>query len=57
MYTQILNFNMYMLVAHRNMISIYDMVSISKTNNDDEPDDLIKGNWHKTISFDEGSIR
>ena len=25
LYTSILNFNMYMLVSHRNMISIYDM--------------------------------
>lgn len=24
-YTQVLNFSMYMLVSHRNMISIYDM--------------------------------
>ena len=35
MYTQILNFEMYMLVAHRNMISVYDMVSFSTTDDDD----------------------
>ena len=56
MYTQILNYNMYMLVAHRNMISVYDMVSSSKAE-EDGPDDLIKGTWIKTIHFDEGSIR
>ena len=48
---------MYMLVAHRNMISIYDMVNTSNLNDDDGPDYLIQGGWVKTISFDEGSIR
>ena len=29
LYTQILNFSMYMLVSHRNMISVFDMTESS----------------------------
>ena len=44
LYTQILNFSMYMLVSHRNMISIFDMTSTD-------------GHWLQTISFKQGAIR
>lgn len=30
LYTQIMNFSMFMLVAHRNMISVYDMTKKKK---------------------------
>ena len=35
MYTQIMNFSMFMLVAHRNMISVYDMTKKKKNRHDD----------------------
>ena len=44
LYTQILNFSVYMLVSHRNMVSIYDMSSHSDQ-------------WIQTLSFDEGMVR
>ena len=46
LYTQILNFSMYMCVSHRNMISIYDMKEASSA-----------GAWSDTIEFSEGHIR
>ena len=46
LYTQILNFSMYMCVSHRNMISIYDMKEGSNA-----------ANWSDTIEFREGNIR
>ena len=45
LYTQILNFSMYMCVSHRNMISIYDMKEGSNA-----------GQWSDTIEFGEGNI-
>ena len=30
LYSQILNFSMYMLVSHRNMISVYDMNAVTQ---------------------------
>lgn len=47
LYTQILNFNMYMLVSHRNLISIYDMTGTQRDG----------GHWVQTISFSQGPIR
>ena len=44
-YTQILNYSTYMLVSHRNMISVYDMSA------KEEQD------WIDTVSFDGGYIR
>ena len=53
LYTQVLNFQVYMLVSHRNMISIYD---ISKDSDDIYNDDgMPKSNsgWVQTICYDE----
>lgn len=46
LYTQILNYSTFILVSHRNMISVYDMA-----NRGDDND------WLDTIKFDEGHIR
>ena len=46
LYTQVLNFSMYMCVSHRNMISVYDM-----TNSDEN------AGWIDTIEFTSGLIR
>ena len=57
MYTQILNYNTYMLVSHRNMISIYDMTQHTQQQGGDN-EELARGAWIKTISFgDAGVIR
>lgn len=47
LYSQILNFSMYMLVSHRNMISIFDMTGTQAEG----------GHWVQTISFSQGAIR
>ena len=49
LYTQILNFNMYMLVSHRNMISIYDMTN--NTDDQENKDEQNNGGWIKTFCF------
>ena len=46
LYTQILNFSMYMCVSHRNMISVYDM---TKPKDDEQ--------WKYTIESKYGIIR
>ena len=53
LYTQILNFNMYMLVSHRNMISIYDMTQNSETgeNTERHSTESSNGGWIKTFTF------
>ena len=48
LYTQVLNFSMFMLVSHRNMISVYDMSQ--STHGEDEK-------WTNTVKFKHGIIR
>ena len=53
LYTQILNFNMYMLVSHRNMISVYDMTT--SEHQAKIVDARSNGGWIKTIQFEKDS--
>ena len=48
LYTSIINFSMYMLVAHRNMISVFDM-----TQNQESAD----RKFTDTYEFESGHIR
>lgn len=47
LYTQILNYSLYMLVSHRNMISVFDMTKTQGR----------QAKWIDTIKFNEGHIR
>ena len=63
LYTSILNFSMFMLVSHRNMVSVYDMskeklqdeYDCTKFDNVDQDDE--SGEWVYTKSFEEGRVR
>ena len=46
-YSQILNFSMHMVVAHRNMISIFDM----------SKGEAEEASWTDTVQFEEGRVR
>ena len=57
LFSQILNFSRYMLVSHRNMISLYDMTEHDDDMTKDEDVDS-RGKWIQTITFgDVGFIR
>ena len=47
MYTQVLNYQMFMLVSHRNMISVFDMSQGSS----------LDAKWSDTMQFKTGHIR
>ena len=61
LYTSILNFSMYMLVAHRNMISIYDMTQGSGPSDASNSTSVRfaegDANWRQTVAFEEGNVR
>ena len=47
LYTNILNFMTFMVVSHRNMVSIFDMTKGSSA----------EAKWIETHKFDQGNIR
>lgn len=47
LYSQILNYEMYMLVSHRNMISVFDMTKVKGKN----------AKRMDTFKFEDGNIR
>ena len=53
LYTQVLNFQVYMLVSHRNMISIYDISKGSDEFYDDDGFPKKETGWVQTIKYDE----
>ena len=46
---------MYMLICHRNMISIYDMTSVQNFKDKDKSN--LEGRFLKTYKYNEGNIR
>ena len=53
LYSGLVNFSEFMVVSHRNMVSIYDM---SKSEERDSQGKLVSG-WIETFKHDNGYIR